>query len=161
MAPSPTPAKATEVIPYLYRFLLTNVESIMAVGGVIMALVAPGKYLSSLTRETITTSHAPADFIFTQLAGAWAYIAFSELVILRNVDDARVWRYICAGILCSDALYTHSLAQALGGWTEWLKVGEWTMNEWAVAATTFPFVLTRIAIVAGVGLRYGAKERRA
>lgn len=57
------------------------------------------------------------------------------------------------GILLSDALYSHSLAQALGGWSKWIVLADWTAQDWVVAITTFPFILTRIAIVSGIGLK--------
>ncbi|CZT18858.1 uncharacterized protein RCC_04703 [Ramularia collo-cygni] len=151
MANSPT--KASTTIPYLYRFLLLNVESVFAFGGVIMALTLPGAYLSSLTREAITTVDSSTEFVYTQLAGGWLHIAFCEFFILRLVDDLRVWKLMCMGILLSDALYSHSLAQALGGWSNWAVLAEWTGQDWLVAATTFPFILTRIAIVLGIGLK--------
>lgn len=147
-----TPAKASTTIPYLYRFLLLNVESVFAFGGVIMALTVPGAYLSSLTREAVTSVDSSTEFIYTQLAGGWLFISFAELVILRLVDDLRVWKLICIGILLSDALYSHSLAQALGGWSKWIVLADWTGQDWLVAITTFPFILTRIAIVFGIGL---------
>lgn len=146
-----TPTKASTTIPYIYRFLLLNVESVFALGGVIMALTVPDMYISSLTRESITTIDSSTEFIYTQLAGGWLFISFAELVILRVVDDLRVWKLICIGILLSDALYSHSLAQALGGWAKWAVLPDWTGQDWLVAITTFPFILTRIAIVLGVG----------
>lgn len=153
-------AKATETIPYLYRFLLTNVESLFAFGGVIMCMTNPGVYLSSLTRESTTTIQPTTDFIYTQLAGGWLFISFAELVILRLVDDVKVWKLICAGILLSDALYTHSVAQAVGGWGEWLKFWEWTGQDWGVTITTWPFVLVRVAIVFGIGLKTSGVKKR-
>lgn len=57
------------------------------------------------------------------------------------------------GILLSDALYSHSLAQALGGWSSWIVLSDWSGQDWLVAITTFPFILTRIAIVLGIGLK--------
>lgn len=88
-------SKASTTIPYLYRFLLLNVESVFAFGGVILALTAPGAYLSSLTQERITTADPLTGFIYTQLAGGWMHIAFCEFFILRLVDDLRVWKLMC------------------------------------------------------------------
>ena len=56
-------------------------------------------------------------------------------------------------MLISDALYCHSVAEALGGWSVWLKVTEWTSEDWIVAVTTLPFVITRLLIVMGIGDR--------
>lgn len=153
--------RATTSIPSIYRFLLLNVESLFALGGVFLVLTNPGQYNSSLTHNTLRSIQPNTDFIYTQLAGGWAFIAFTEAVVLRLVDDVKVWRLLCAGILLSDALYTHSLAQALGGWAEWVKVGQWTGEDWLVAATTWPFVLTRVAIVLGIGFRKQDLAKRA
>jgi hypothetical protein len=126
------PTKASTTIPYIYRFLLLNVESLFAFGGVIMALTVPGMYISSLTREAITTVDNSTGFVYTQLAGGWLHIAFCEFVILRLIDDLRVWKLMCMGILLSDALYSHSLAQALGGWSNWIVFADWTGQDWLV-----------------------------
>jgi hypothetical protein len=56
-------------------------------------------------------------------------------------------------MLLSDLAYIHSVAEALGGWHEWLQVQNWTAEDWVVTITTYPFVLSRIAIVLGIGLR--------
>lgn len=157
---STTSPKASTTIPYFYRFLLLNVESVFAFGGVIMALTDPGFYLSGLTRESITTVEPSTNFIYTQLAAGWIVIVFMEFVILRLVDDLRVWKLMCGAILCSDVLYSHSLAQALGGWANWIVGSEWTGQDWMVAITTFPFIFTRIAIILGIGLK-GEKAHRA
>lgn len=75
--------------------------------------------------------------------------------MLRFVDDVRVWKLLCMAILLSDILYTHSCAEAVGGWTEWFKLSNWTMEDWLVTLTTWPFVLIRVAIVLGIGHRDG------
>jgi hypothetical protein len=33
-----------------------------------------------------------------------------------------------------------------------VQVGGWTVDEWVVTLTTWPFLLTRLAIVSGVGM---------
>lgn len=125
-----------------------------------MCLTNPGFYLSGLTRETTTAIQPSTSFIYTQLAGGWAFISFTEAIVLRLVDDVKVWKLLCAGILLSDALYTHSVAQAVGGWGNWLKVWEWTGQDWGVSITTWPFVLVRVAIVWGIGLKKSGGKRK-
>lgn len=65
------------------------------------------------------------------------------------------------GMLLSDVCYTHSCAQAVGGWSEWVKIGEWTAEDWMVTVTTWPFVLARVAIVLGIGVGSDGVRKRA
>lgn len=146
-------------IPYLYRFLLLNVEPLFALNGAILVLFKPDMYLSTMTRGMLSTIQPSSRFIYTQLAGGWLFLAFAEGVILRLVDDLRVWRLLCLGILLgSDIAYCHSCAQALGGWDVWLRVMDWTKEDWAVSLGTWPFVFVRLAIVMGIGFKRTTPE---
>ncbi|KAK6429565.1 hypothetical protein LTR95_014286 [Oleoguttula sp. CCFEE 5521] len=155
---APQAIKASTSLPPLYRFLLTNVEPVFTIMGILLLLSNPLKYSSMTTRELVTTLDPGASFIYTQLAGAWCVIAFVEGVLLRQVNDLKVWRLVCVAMLCSDALYTHSLAQAVGGWVQFVDLAKWTANDWIAAAGTVPFVLVRLAVVSGVGARIGNPE---
>ena len=150
--------KASARIPYLYRFLLTNVEPFLAFNGAIMVMTNPLKYAGTMSRHSISNLDASTNFIYTELAGGWLHFAFTEAVVLRLVDNLQVWRLICMGMLLSDIAYCHSCAQALGGWDQWLIVANWTMEDWVVTITTWPFVIARIAIVLGIGLGNPAGE---
>ncbi|KAK6412306.1 hypothetical protein LTR95_017987, partial [Oleoguttula sp. CCFEE 5521] len=152
MAP-PLATKASTSIPSLYRFLLTNVEPVFALMGILFLLSSPLNYSSMTTRELVTALDPAASFVYTQLAGAWCVIAFVEGILLRQVDDLKVWKLVCMAMLCSDALYTHSMAQAVGGWGVFVDLGKWTGNDWIAAVATVPFVLVRLAIVSGSGVR--------
>ena len=79
--------------------------------------------------------------------------AFNEAVVLRLVDDLRVWKLLCWGMLVSDACYCWSCAEAVGGWADWIKVGAWGFDDWVVTVTTLPFVLVRLLLVAGIGVK--------
>ena len=125
MGPRPTARSpsASATIPWLWRFLLLNVEPLCTIGGFLMLTFAPTVYTSSMTRHTLTTIDPASEFIYTQLVGGWLHFAFIEGVVLRFVDDYRVWRLSCLGMLVSDAFFLHSCAQAIGGWGVWLQVG--------------------------------------
>ena len=157
MASKVTIAKASSVLPPIYRFLLMNVESLFAFGGVVMVCVTPGQYVTALTRDSVASIDSATNFIYTQLGGGWMVIVFIEAVIMRLVDDIKVWKLLCMAILLSDALYTHSMAQAVGGYASFFALSKWTLNDWVAAITTYPFILTRIAIVLGIGYR---KEKK-
>lgn len=141
------------MIPRFWRFLLLNVEPVCAFGGALTLLFNPVMYTSTMTRHAFTSIEPASDFIYTELIGGWLHFAFTEAIVLRLVDDYRVWRLLCMGMLLSDIFYCHSCAQAVGGWAVWLQVGGWTFEEWVVTLTTWPFLIARLAIVSGVGMR--------
>ncbi|KAK3072591.1 hypothetical protein LTR53_006545 [Teratosphaeriaceae sp. CCFEE 6253] len=160
MTPPPASTlKASATVPLLYRVLLLYLEPLFALGGVALILLRPEQYLTTMTRGAVASLGAPqADFIHTQLAGGWLHFAWTEAIMLRLVDDLRVWKLLCMGMLLSDAFYTHSMAQGLGGWGEWVQVAKWTAEDWAVTITTLPFFLVRLCIVLGIGLKSTPKR---
>lgn len=141
---------ATDAFPFIYRFMVTTIEPILAFLGALTVLVDPAQYLGTMTRSTVAYD-PQTSFLYTELCGAWLVFAINEAVVLRLVDDRRVWKLLCLGMLASDICYVHSCAQAVGGWAEWVKVQDWLTEDWVVFATTFPPVLTRAAIVLGIG----------
>ena len=148
-----SPVKASATIPYLCRFLLLNVESLFALNGAVLVFLRAGLYASTMTRGAIASTRSSEHFVYTELAGGWLHLSFTEGVILRMVDDLRVWKLVCSAILLSDIMYCHSCAEALGGWSVWFNVLEWTAADWVVALSTWPFVLVRLAIVLGIGVK--------
>lgn len=130
--------------------MLTTIEPILALLGAITVVVNPAKYLSTMTRDTVGYDPATA-FLYTQLCGAWLVFAINEALVLRLVDNRRVWKLMCLGMLASDFCYMHSCAQANGGWTEWIQLQQWSTEDWAVFVTTFPPVTTRVLLVLGIG----------
>lgn len=155
-----TTATATTVIPPVFRALLLYIEPIFAFNGAVLLLYDPLKYVSTMTRHSTTTYDSSTDFIYTELAGAWLHFAFTEALVLRLVDHISVWRLLCASMLLSDFAYCHSCAQAVGGWNVWVDLTRWTVEDWIVTVTTWPFVLTRVAIVLGIGLRRPSPQHR-
>jgi hypothetical protein len=146
---------ASKAFPLIYQILLTYIEPFLTLGGITMCLTTPETYLSQMTRNVLSTSlyDRRTDFVYTQLAGGWLHFAFTEVVVLRALDDVRAWRWICGAMLFSDLAYCHSCAQALGGWAVWIRVAEWTTEEWLVVVLTLPFVLARLFIVLGFGMK--------
>ena len=146
-------ATASSVIPYVCRFLLLNVEPLFAANGAILLLLKPETYISTMTRGMAKSIDSSINFLNTELAGGWLHFAFTEAIVLRLVDDVRTWRLLCMGMLLSDIAYCHSCAEAVGGWSAWLVVSDWTVEDWVVAITTWPFLMVRFAIVLGIGLK--------
>ena len=145
--------KASEAIPYLLRFPLLWLEPLFSLNGSILTYMSASTYTKTMTRGALPIIQPNSQFIYTELAGGWLYFAFTEAVVLRLVDDVRVWRLLCIGMILSDIAYTHSCAEALGGWSEFLILSKWTAEDWAVALATWPFLFARIAIVLGIGER--------
>jgi hypothetical protein len=143
---------AAASIPYIYRLALTTIEPFFAASGALLAFRNPTGYLSSMTRNSASFEPSTA-FLYTELGGAWLYFAFVEVVVLRRFDDLRLWRYLCLGMLLSDAAYCHSVAQAVGGWSAWVSLADWTIEDWIVFVTTASMILVRILIVLGVGVK--------
>ncbi|KAG5929168.1 hypothetical protein E4U42_006896 [Claviceps africana] len=146
--PSSVPASTT--IPFPYRLILTTIEPLLALGGVLLVLASPATYLASMTRHRVSFVPDSA-FLYTSLGGSWLYFAFVEAVVLRCFDDQRLWRLLCAGMLLSDGAFCHSVAQAVGGWAVWVRIGEWTMEDHLAFWTTAPMVAVRLLVVLGIG----------
>ncbi|KAK3667682.1 hypothetical protein LTR22_001497 [Elasticomyces elasticus] len=153
-----TVTKATTAVPLLYRVLLQYIEPLFTLGGIALVLMKPEQYLQTMTRGTVTSLGRPADWLMTELVGGWMHFAFTEAVVLRLVDDLRVWKLLCVGMLLSDLAYTYSLVQAVGGWVEWVRLSHWTFDDWLATIMTVPFVLTRVAILADIGLKTTQKS---
>jgi hypothetical protein len=157
--------RATDVLPFSYRLILTTIEPILAINGAITTGFTPAWYLSILTRgggagggggngnNNGPTFDPKTSFLYTELSGAWLMFAFNEALVLRLVDDIRIWTLLCWGMLLSDLCYCHSCAQAVGGWSEWVQVGNWTVEDWTVLVTTLPPMLVRILVVLRIGFK--------
>ncbi|KAG8160650.1 hypothetical protein KVR01_008914 [Diaporthe batatas] len=148
----PPRASAKASVPYIYTLILLTIEPLFAVLGSVLVLVDPSTYLGSITRHSVSFS-PDTTCLYTSLGGAWLYFAFVEAVVLRLFDDLSLWRVLCLGMLLSDLAFYHSTAQAVGGWVAYVKIGDWTAEDWAVFAGTLPMLLTRISILLGVGIK--------
>ena len=147
-----TVTRATAAVPFVFRFVLTVLEPLAAVSGAWMCLRNPGSYLTIMTRDAHPFTESET-FMYTTVGGSWIYFAFIQAVVMRLFDDVRLWRYLCAGILLSDAAYCHATAQAVGGWNVWLDVANWTRDDHMVFWSTWPQIIIRVLVVLGVGLK--------
>ena len=154
---SDIPASASASIPYWCRLILLYIEPVFATNGALLCLFNPLKYLISMTRHSATTMDPSTKFIYTELAGSWFHFAFTEAVILRLVDDVRVWRLLSVGMILSDVWYAHSCAEAVGGWAQWLKIWEWTLEDWFISLGTWPMLAARVVIALKIGWEEKAK----
>ena len=146
------PAKASSSIPSPYRVVLTTLEPLIALGGVLQALTTPEVYLQTMTRSRIPYDPA-THFLYTELAGSWLFFVFLVVFALRHFDDLRVWRWVCVAVLLQDVFFVWSVAEAVGGWDVWVDVAGWEVSDWLVFWTTLPGFLVRILIVLGIGVK--------
>ncbi|KAK4125583.1 hypothetical protein N657DRAFT_642324 [Parathielavia appendiculata] len=143
---------ASTALPLAYRLTLLVLEPLRALNGAVMTFRAPADYVAHVTHKPAL--YSPANqFLYMQLGGAWLLFAFNEAVVLRLVDDLRVWRLLCWGMLVSDIVYHVSSVQAVGGWGEFVRVGEWNTFDWAVFASAVVPMVVRLLVVAGVGVK--------
>ncbi|KAK3486102.1 uncharacterized protein B0T23DRAFT_246072 [Neurospora hispaniola] len=148
MAPtSPTAtASATATIPFLYRIILLYIEPLFAINGAFMVFFQPAKYAAMMTRASVPYD-APSQYLYTQIGSGWLYFAFIQAVILRLYDDLRLWQLLCVGMLLSDAGYSWSVIQGVGGWSQWIKVGEWEASDWTLFWATVPLAVIRVLVL--------------
>ncbi|ERT00289.1 hypothetical protein HMPREF1624_03660 [Sporothrix schenckii ATCC 58251] len=160
MASTQTSAATAGASPihWLYRLMLNTLEPFFAFNGALLVFRDPDSYLSTMTRHSIAYPADQGDaaaFLYTQLGGGWLYFAFVEAIVLRLYpNDTRLWRWLCMGMLLSDAAYAHGCAQALGGWAAWADVAQWTGADWMVFWTTAPPLLARLLFVLGLGVDF-------
>ncbi|KAK3337999.1 hypothetical protein B0H65DRAFT_445931 [Neurospora tetraspora] len=148
MAPTSqtTTASATATIPLLYRIILLYIEPLFAINGALMVFFQPAKYAAMMTRASVPYD-APSQYLYTQIGGAWLYFAFNQAVILRLYNDVRLWQLLCVGMLLSDAGYSWSVIQGLGGWSQWIKIGEWEASDWTLMLATLPLAVVRVLVL--------------
>lgn len=150
MAPAPqsttVSATATSTIPLLYRIILLYIEPLFALNGAFMVFFQPAKYADLMTRSSILYDPS-SQHLYTQIGSLWLLFAFNEAVILRLYDDVRLWKLLCVSMLLSDAGHNWSMVQGLGGWSQWVKVGEWEASDWTLFLSTTPLMVVRILVL--------------
>ncbi|KAK4153491.1 hypothetical protein C8A00DRAFT_33782 [Chaetomidium leptoderma] len=155
MAPptTTTTIKASTSLPLAYRLtLLLLLEPLFALNGAVMTFRTPAEYVAQITHDPAL--YSPANqFLYTQLGGAWLMFAFNEAVVMNLVDDLRVWKLLCWGMLVSDVVYHVSSVQAVGGWEVFVRLGAWEWFDWAVFASAVGPMVVMVLVVLGVGVK--------
>ncbi len=92
MADGPCPA----TVLVIYRLLLITVEPFLEVSGALQATML-------IVTRGVGFVAGDSTFLYTELWGSpWLQLAFVELITLRVLEDLRLWRFPCAGMLLSD-----------------------------------------------------------
>ncbi|KAL2132619.1 hypothetical protein VTI74DRAFT_3583 [Chaetomium olivicolor] len=158
MARSNNHLKASAYLPVLYRLTLLVLEPLSALNGAVMTFRTPRDYVTRITHNA--RLYEPANqFLYTQLGGAWLLFAFNEAVVMWLVDDLRVWKLLCCGMLISDVVYHVSSVQAVGGWEVYRRLGEWNAFDWAVWASAVGPMVVRLLVVFEVGVKRDVTKR--
>lgn len=142
---------ASVSIPIIYRIMLTTVEPVFALSGAALAFSNPSRLVRLMTRNS-ATFESDMGFLYTTAGGAWVYFASIELIMLRFSDDVRLWRLLCLCMLFSDAACCYGTIQAVGGWSSWIMISEWTIDERVSVLLTACMMLIRAHVVVGTGL---------
>lgn len=152
------PQKASAALPYAYRWVITTLEPLIVLGGILHTMTNPADFLATMTRDSVPYDPR-THFLYTELAGAWILLLFLEVFALRHLDDLRVWRWVCFGVALQDAFFLWSVAEALGGWEVWKDVAGWERTDWLVFWTTAPAVIVRVLILLGIGVKEARPKR--
>ena len=148
---APQSVKAT--VPPIYRHIFTTVEPLLTVTGVCATIADPTAYLQALGGPTVPVLEPRLKFLYTQLCGSWLCMAFIGGVLLRLSDDRKVWLLVAAAFLVSDFVYSHSCAEAMGGWDEFIKISQWRGMDWIIFLTSAPLGVVRAMFLMKVGFR--------
>jgi hypothetical protein len=141
-------------IPFWYRLWQLYLEPIAALGGTYHLHWVPEEYFSYMPATSRYT--ATSQIVYDQLASTYLLFAFIEGVVLRVVDDIRVWRYIVFGLALCDAGHIYAAWCEMG--TEMvLSPGLWSQKDFLTNfLNVLPFV-TRVAFLLGVGVKGDGK----
>jgi hypothetical protein len=141
-------------IPWFYRLWHLYLEPVFALGGVYHLHWVPLEYLSFM--PSTTSYHAGSQIVYDQLASAYLLFAFIEGVLLRVVDDIRVWKYIVFGLALCDAGHCYAAWCEMGTsmvLSPWL----WSQKDVVTNILNAVPLLTRVAFLLGVGLGRDAR----
>lgn len=163
-------SNASHPIHPIYRLIFLWLEPLFALGGTIQVLVKPLSYIAISHPllhgyvAIVVSLERRLQGLFTVIAGGWSIIVFNDIVTLRVFDrDPKVWKFVIGAHLCSDLFYLVALAHDVGGWERAIDMRQWDGNEWLTNVLTIPFLLAKIAMLFGVGIRSegpGGKVKR-
>ncbi|KAF1838603.1 hypothetical protein BDW02DRAFT_564705 [Decorospora gaudefroyi] len=107
--------------PFVYVLWHLYLEPLCALAGVYQLHFMPRLYFSFMPSTSIYSS--ASQITYDQLASCYLFFAFIEGVLLRVVDDERIWRWIVFGLLLSD------LGHCYAAWSEMGTEG--ILSAWA------------------------------
>ena len=135
-------------IPFFYRLWHLYLEPIGALGGVYHLHFVPREYFDYMPA---TSQYSPqSQIVCDQLAATYLLFAWIEGVLLRVVDDVRIWKYILFGLALCDAGHIFAAWQSAG--TEWIfSPWLWDGRDIVTNILNVLPLITRVAFICGVG----------
>lgn len=145
-------------IPFFYRLWHLYLEPVFALGGVYHLHFVPREYHEFM--PATTSYNASSQIVYNQLASAYLLFAFIEGVLLRVVDDMRVWKYIVFGLALCDAGHCYAAWCEMG--TVWMfNPMLWSQKDTVTNVLNWLPLLTRICVLLDVGMTGDKKAVKA
>ncbi|KAI9745226.1 MAG: hypothetical protein M1818_001504 [Claussenomyces sp. TS43310] len=141
-----------------YRLYFLYFEPIMTLSGAYLCLFSPLDFLARATPLDVTTVTPLTHLLLTQIACLYIFHGFTEAIILRLSNDARVWRTLAAGIAIADLGHLYSLYAAAP--RAFVNVPGWTRDEWINYGILTLGLALRIGMLLGVGIGKGTRKPR-
>jgi len=136
-------------IPLFYRLWHLYLEPLFAISGAYYLHFAPALYHNFMPRST--NYNASSQIVYDQLASSYLFFAFVEGVLLRVVDNLRMWRWIVAALLLCDVGHCYAAWCEIGT-DGLLDLSLWTGEVGVANLLTVLPLFTRLAFVMGVGM---------
>lgn len=140
-------------IPLYYRLLFIYVDPLMALSMVPICFFRPEKfaipYVSSYTPEP--------DMRFGILGGAFFHVAVTQALLLGYyTHDLRIWKTVNGGLVGWDIGYFYGFWNVMDAQGR-LNPAGWVPDEWFLVCMTGAVMLSRLALIAEVGISRGQK----
>lgn len=146
----PSPSRAA--IPTLYRLVFLYIEPVSTFTGAVYAHFLQSKYLDLTHAASAPGPSVPlsTSIVLTQLANLYFLLCINEALVLRATQDLKVWKTFILGLLIADVGHLYSV-RLVGHWVYW-QFWEWNAIDWGNVGFVYFLALTRIFLLAGVGL---------
>ena len=139
-------------IPLAYQAVFLYLEPASTLTGAIYAHYFQPTYLQLTHAASAPGVSVPTStsIVLTQLANLYFLLCINEALVLRATRDLRVWKTFLLGLLVADLGHLYSV-RLVGRWVYW-RFWTWNAIDWGNVGFVYFLALTRICLLAGVGL---------
>lgn len=102
---------------------------------------------------------ATSQIVYDQLASTYLLFAFIEGVLLRVVDDVKIWKWIVFGLALCDAGHIYAAWCEMGtelSLSPWL----WSQKDFVTNFLNVMPLLTRTAFLLGIGVKSSVQGKK-